>query len=96
LKSIKPSFSNENAFKKDIQLTVDENLINHFLMGLFYSKRTYSFVELFLKYTPGNMNHIAKLASNFSTTTVMQFLMPELVKEVGHGKKIDFRCGFSK
>jgi len=51
---------------------------------------------MFLKYTPGNLNHIAKLASNFFTTSVLQFFMPELVKEVGHGKKIDFRCGFSK
>ncbi|CDW76437.1 UNKNOWN [Stylonychia lemnae] len=96
LVSVKPTFSNENAFKKDIQVTVDENLVNHLLMGLFYSKKTFSLVELFLKYTPGNLNHIAKMATNFFTTTVLSVALPELAKEVGQNKKVDFRCGFSK
>lgn len=38
----KPSFSNDNAFKKDLQFTFDENVINNVLLALFNSKKTYS------------------------------------------------------
>lgn len=55
LVTVQPQFSNANDFKRDIQMTLDENLINHFLMGLFYSKKVYSLTELFLELTPGNM-----------------------------------------
>lgn len=94
--SVKPTFSNANDFKKDIQLTVDENLVNHFLMGLFYSKRTYSLIETFLKNTPGEISKIASTAANLFTTTLLRPMLPNLAREVGDGKKVDFKCGFSK
>lgn len=96
LVSVKPTFSNSNDFKKDIQLTVDENLVNHFLMGLFYSKRTYSLLEEFLKNTPGELSKIVSTAANLFTTTLLRPMIPNLAREVGDGKKVDFKCGFSK
>lgn len=77
-------------------MTVDENLINHFLMGLFYSKRTYSLLEEFLKNTPGELSKIASTAANLFTTTLLRPMIPNLAREVGDGKKVDFKCGFSK
>lgn len=77
-------------------MTVDENLINHILMGLFYSKQTYSFTEFLLEQTPGNMKQISSMAANFFTSTIFTPLFPNIPREIGHGKRLDFRCGFSK
>lgn len=39
---IKPEFSNENEFKKDIQMTFDENIVNNQLIGLFNANKIIS------------------------------------------------------
>lgn len=93
---VSPSFSNDNQFRKDIQMTLDENLINHFLMGLFYTKEQYSLTEYLLSMMPGNMKQISKMASNFFTSTIFSPAFPQLAREIGHNKRIDIRCGFSK
>lgn len=93
---MQPTFSNENEFKKDFQMTLDENLINHLLMGLFYSKHTYSFTEFLLEMTPGSIKQISQMATNFFTSSIFAPLFPNMQRDIGLGKRIDFRCGFNK
>lgn len=96
LVQVKPTFSNDNEFKKDVQVTIDENLVNHFLMGLFYSQRSYSFMQEVMKRVPGELSKIASVGANLFTTTLLRPFLPELAKEVGDGRKVDLKCGFSK
>jgi hypothetical protein len=91
-----PQFSNANEFRRDVQMTVDENLINHFLMGMFYAKKVYSLTDLLLHLIPENMQTMAKAFSNFFTSTTFAPVFPQLQREVGFNKRVDFRCGFSK
>src|SRR5690606_15225763 len=88
LQPVQPQFSNEPVFQKDFQMTLDENLINHFLMGLFYTKQTYSLTEFLLEQTPGNMKQISQMAANFFTSTIFAPLFPNIVREIGHGKRV--------
>ena len=92
----KPTFSNENEFRKDLQITFDENLINNHLVALFNSKKVYSLMEAIMELTPDNMKNLVKMASNFFTTTIFAPIFPGLKEEMGPMKKIDIRCGFSK
>lgn len=91
-----PTFSNKNDFKKDLQITFDENLINNHMMALFNSKKVYSLMELLMELTPDNMKNLVKMASNFFTSSIFSPIIPNLLDEVGSMKKIDIRCGFSK
>lgn len=77
-------------------MTLDENLINHLLMGLFYTKHTYSFTEFLLEMTPGSIKQLSQMASSFFTSTIFAPLFPKMQSEIGLGKRIDFRCGFNK
>ena len=66
------------------------------MVALFNAKKTYSLMELVMELTPDNMKNLVKMASNFFTTTIFSPVIPNLVEEMGHMKKIDIRCGFSK
>lgn len=92
----KPQFSNSNEFKRDVQMTIDENLINHFLMGMFYSKKVYSLTDILLHLAPENMQVLAKAFSSFFSSTTFAPVFPQLQREVGFNKRVDIRCGFSK
>ncbi len=96
LVAAKPSFSNENEFKKDFQMTLDENLINNFLLALFNTKKVFSLTAVLLEITPDNMQNLVKMASNFFTTSFFNPIFPGISKEHGMQKKIDIKCGFSK
>lgn len=39
---VKPEFSNSNEYRKDVQLTFDENIINNQLIGLFNANKIIS------------------------------------------------------
>ena len=52
LRKIETSFSEANDFKKDIQFIVDENLINHIFLGLFYKKNVISLTEEAFRWMP--------------------------------------------
>ena len=96
LVQVKPTFSSDNEYKKDVQVTIDENLVNHFLMGFFYSQRSYSLLQEFMKRIPGELSKIASIGANLFTTTLLRPIFPQLAKEVGDGRKVDLKCGFSK
>lgn len=49
---VEPKFSNENDFKKDVQFTFDENLINNQLLGLFNADKVYSLTEVLIGWIP--------------------------------------------
>ena len=49
---VNPEFSNDNAFKKDIQLTFDENLINNQFQALFNANRVISLQETVIGWLP--------------------------------------------
>jgi len=42
------SFSEEEAFKRDLQLVISENYINEVFLQLFHSKEAFSLREIFL------------------------------------------------
>jgi hypothetical protein len=93
---VKPEFSNSNDFKKDVQLTFDENIINNQLIGLFNANKVISLMETIITWLPNQFQSQAKLVSQFFTTTWFARIFPEIVKEHGANKRIDVRCGFSK
>jgi hypothetical protein len=52
LRKIHPVFSEDDSFKQDVQMVFDENLINHFLLALFYDNKVYSFRDLLMSWIP--------------------------------------------
>ena len=52
LVSVQPEFSQENSFRKDVQLTFDENLINNILLGVFSSNKVISIQSLVISWLP--------------------------------------------
>jgi len=52
LEIIKVEFNNENEFKKDVQLTFDENIINNQMIGLFNSNKVISLQETIISWLP--------------------------------------------
>ncbi len=52
LVNVKPEFSNANEFRKDVQLTFDENIINNQLVGLFNTNRVISLQETVITWLP--------------------------------------------
>lgn len=55
LEIINPTFSNSNDFRKDVQLTFDENVINNQLQALFNSNRVISLQETLISFLPDNL-----------------------------------------
>jgi len=51
---VKPEFSNSNEFKRDVQMTFDENLINNQLLSLFNNNKVYSLFETIIYWIPDN------------------------------------------
>jgi isocitrate dehydrogenase len=51
---VKPEFSNSNEFKRDVQMTLDENLINNQLLSLFNNNKVYSLFETIIYWIPDN------------------------------------------
>lgn len=52
LVNVKPDFSNANEFRKDVQLTFDENIINNQLVGLFNTNKVISLQETVITWLP--------------------------------------------
>ena len=52
LRDIKPAFSEDNEYKQDIQIVIDENYINHQFLGLFHKESMVSMTELIMKWMP--------------------------------------------
>jgi hypothetical protein len=96
LEIIKVEFNNDNEFKKDVQLTFDENIINNQMIGLFNSNKVISLQETIISWLPDKFQTYATLISNFFTTTWFARIIPEITKEHGNNKRIDIKCGFSK
>ena len=93
---VKPEFSNDNAFRKDVQFTFDENIINNQLVGLFNTNKVISMQETVMSWLPDQFQNYGYLVSKFFTTTWFGKIFPELTGEFGHNKRLDVRCGFSK
>jgi endo-alpha-1,4-polygalactosaminidase (GH114 family) len=53
--AVDPKFSEENDFKKDVQLTFDENVINNQFQALFNSNRVISVQETLLSLMPDSL-----------------------------------------
>ena len=96
LEIIKPEFNNDNEFKKDVQLTFDENIINNQMIGLFNANKVISLQETIISWLPDKFQTYATLISNFFTTTWFARALPEITKEHGMNKRLDIKCGFSK
>lgn len=53
LREIKPpSFSDENDYKQDMQVIIDENYFNHQFLGLFHKDNMISLTEMIMKWMP--------------------------------------------
>lgn len=96
LNVIKPEFNTENDFKKDVQLTFDENLVNNQLIALFNTNKVFSLQETVISWLPDQFQNYANLLSQFFTTTWFARILPEVIQEHGMNKRLDVRCGFSK
>ncbi len=96
LVTVKPEFSNSNEFRKDVQLTFDENLINNQLVGLFNSNKVISLQETVISWLPDQFQTYANLVSQFFTSTWFGKIFPDIINEFGHNKRLDVKCGFSK
>ncbi len=95
LRKIDSTFSQENKFRKDVQVVFDENVVNHQFLGLFYKVNMLSVTEQLMKLVPDNFIAFGKIASGFFTTTVFSHLFPDMLDEFNLNQKVDIRCGFS-
>lgn len=96
MRVINPEFSNEQSFLRDVQMVVDENFLNSILFSAFYKKKFYSITDLLLDLMPEGFAASAPIARAIMNTSVFKFIFPELVREFGENKQIDFRCAFNK
>ena len=96
LVSVQPEFSNENEFRKDVQITFDENLINNYLLALFNSSSVLSVADTVIGWLPDSIKKYAKPMSSLLSTLSLAKVFPDLIADHGMGKAIDVRCGFSK
>lgn len=96
LRNINPTFSTEQAYMRDLQMTVDENYLNSILFNMFYNKKTYSLTEALLEMMPEDFVAGAPLVRALMNTSVFNFLFPELEKTYGKNQQLDFRCAFNK
>ena len=86
LRTNKISFSDEKEFKKDVELVLDENLINHIFLGIFYSKEVYSVREIIESFVPPKYEGLINIASLVLTTKVIGKLFPWFDKTFPEGK----------
>lgn len=52
MRKIKPKFSDESHYMRDVQVVIDENYVNYQLFQLFYQKTVYSLTETLIEYMP--------------------------------------------
>ena len=93
---VKAEFSNDNEYQKDVQLTIDENLVNNQLIGLFNADKVFSLTEIIIGWIPDSFKNYGPVLQNMFTTLWFSKAFPELVQEHGQMKRVDVRCGFSK
>lgn len=90
------SFTNNEAFKKDIELVIDENFFNHIALGLFYSQEVYSLREFVQNLVPENYRKFMNLATMVVTTKTVGNFFPWVAEAFPDNRQLDIRCGFSK
>ncbi len=93
---VNPSFSDANDFKKDVQLTFDENLVNNHFQALFNSNKAISVQETVIGWLPDTVQKYARVLSAFFNTIYFAKLFPDLSLEFGVNRMLDIKCGFSK
>lgn len=77
-------------------MVFDENQINHLLLSLYYNNQVFSMRDFLLKFIPKHYFNTRFIFKNLFMTTTLSYFLPEILEDRGHGKLIDFRCGFSK
>lgn len=95
------AFSEEDAFKRDLQLLISENYLNEVFLQLFHSQQTFSLREILLALLDdqSSLIHAAgKMAVNtFMTSAMWLAWLPSLREEFGSRVlPLDIRCGFSR
>lgn len=76
MRNIKPKFSDDQHFLRDVQVTVDENYINHMLFQMFYKQKTYSATEALISVLPDNFIGGTAAVKAVMNTQVWSFLFP--------------------
>ena len=76
MRNIKPKFSDDQSFLRDVQVTVDENYINHLLFQMFYKQKTYSATEALISILPDNFIGGTAAVKAVMNTQVWSFLFP--------------------
>jgi len=96
MRKIKPKFSDESHYMRDVQVVIDENYVNYQLFQMFYQKTVYSLTEFLIEYMPEDFLGGGAVIRALMNTKVWQVLFPELATEYDANQRIDLRCGWSK
>lgn len=96
MRNIRPKFSEEKEYIRDVQVVLDENYINYFLFQLFYKDKVYSLTDTIFEYLPEEYLAGGVAVRGIMSSQVWAFLFPELTEEYEGNQRIDFRCGWNK
>lgn len=79
-----------------MQVAIDENYANYLLFSLFHREKPFSVTELMLDAVPDTFMGAGAAIKAVMNSSLFGLVFPEILKEYGHGKRIDLRCGLNK
>jgi hypothetical protein len=95
LRKVQPEFGDGHE-RHDVQMIFDENLVNHLLLALHSSTKTYSLRELLVYLIPEKYKKFMVKLQGLLQTTMLGHLIPQILEELPKNKQVDIKCGLSK
>lgn len=96
LRAVKPEFSEEADFKRDVQMVYDENYLNWWLFQVATGERQFSVAEQLLDYWPESWPGAPQAVRVLMSALPWSALFLDLLNEFSPQQRIDLRCGFGK
>lgn len=96
LRKIKPEFSEESEFVREVQMVYDENYLNWQLFEMFTGEKQFSVTETLLEYWPETWPAGPQAVRVMMSALPWSALFLDLMATYTPQQQIDLRCGFGK
>lgn len=96
MRKIRPEFSSEPEFFRDVQITYDENYINWQLFRMFTGDKTFSLTETLLYYWPETWPAAPQTVRVLMSALPWSSIFLDITRKFSPQQQVDLRCGFGK
>lgn len=96
MRKIRPEFSSEPDFFRDVQIAYDENYINWHFFRMFSGDKTFSLTETLLSNWPETWPAGPQTVRVLMSALPWSAIFLDITRKFSPQQQVDLRCGFGK